>query len=234
MLNRSPSSKSKSVHREGDFDLIEENGPKSGNQGPKAHVQSPDAVNIDDQQLIQECLAGRSEAFGELVVRYQDRLFHTLLFVTGAADQAQDVAQDAFVHAFAKLSTFRGESAFYSWLFRIAMNAAVSRKRRDRRMSASLDAARENAGHEPIDAHPGSEPSHSMEVSERQALVRAALAELSEEYRTVLVLKEMEDLRYEEIAEIVGCPIGTVRSRIHRARSELREKLAVLFKEEFS
>jgi RNA polymerase sigma-70 factor (ECF subfamily) len=64
-------------------------------------------------------------------------------------------------------------------------------------------------------------------------LVRAALAELSEEYRTVLVLKEMEDLRYEEIAEIVGCPIGTVRSRIHRARSELREKLAVLFKDEF-
>jgi RNA polymerase sigma-70 factor, ECF subfamily len=234
MLNRSPSPDRQRIPREGDFDRSKENGPKSGNPGPDPNVISPDAVNIDDHQLIEECLAGRSEAFGELVVRYQDRLFHTLLFVTGAADQAQDVAQDAFVHAFAKLSTFRGESAFYSWLFRIAMNAAVSRKRRDRRMSASLDAARENAGHEPIDAHPASEPSHSIEVSERQALVRAALAELSEEYRTVLVLKEMEDLRYEEIAEIVGCPIGTVRSRIHRARSELREKLAVLFKEEFS
>jgi len=98
-------------------------------------------------------------------------------------------------------------------------------------MSASLDAARENAGHEPTDAHPTSQPSYSMEVSERQAVVRAALANLSEEYRTVLVLKEMEDLSYEEISEIVGCPIGTVRSRIHRARSELREKLAVLFKE---
>jgi RNA polymerase sigma-70 factor (ECF subfamily) len=190
-------------------------------------------VNNDDQHLIEECLAGRNEAFGELVVRYQDRLFHTLLYVTGAADQAHDVAQDAFIHAFTKLSTFRGESAFYSWLFRIAMNTAVSRKRRDRRMSSSLDAARENAGHEPTDVHPSSQPSHSLEVSERQALVRAALAELSEEYRTVLVLKEMEDLRYEEIAEIVGCPIGTVRSRIHRARSELREKLAVLFKDEF-
>lgn len=234
MLNRSPSPNTQPVHRGGDFRRSEENGPKSRNPEPIDNVKSPDAVNIDDHQLIEQCLAGRSEAFGELVVRYQDRLFHTLLFVTGAADQAQDVAQDAFVHAFAKLSTFRGESAFYSWLFRIAMNAAVSRKRRDRRMSASLDAARENTGHEPIDAHPASEPSHSIEVSERQALVRAALAELSEEYRTVLVLKEMEDLRYEEIAEIVGCPIGTVRSRIHRARSELREKLAVLFKEEFS
>ncbi len=211
---------------------IRENPPKTGNSASDSSVLASNAVNNDDLQLIEECLSGRSEAFGELVVRYQDRLFHTLLYVTGAADQAQDVAQDAFVHAFAKLSTFRGESAFYSWLFRIAMNAAVSRKRRDRRMSASLDAARENSGHEPVDGHPFSQPSHSMEVSERQALVRAALAELSEEYRTVLVLKEMEDLRYEEIAEIVGCPIGTVRSRIHRARSELRERLAVLFKDD--
>ncbi len=213
---------------------IRENAEKAGNSADGSGVLTSNAVSIDDQQLIEDCLAGRNEAFGELVVRYQDRLFHTLLYVTGAADRAHDVAQDAFVHAFTKLSTFRGESAFYSWLFRIAMNAAVTRKRRDRRMSASLDAARENSGHEPTDAHPYSQPSHSLEVSERQALVRAAIAELSEEYRTVLVLKEMEDMRYEEIAEIVGCPIGTVRSRIHRARSELREKLAVLFKDEIS
>ena len=231
MVQRSPSPDSKTAESAGS---LQENPEKQGNSPAGGGVSLENAVNSDDQQLIDECLAGRSEAFGELVVRYQDRLFHTLLYVTGAADQAQDVAQDAFVHAFTKLSTFRGESAFYSWLFRIAMNAAVSRKRRDRRMSASLDAARENAGHEPTDVHPTSEPSYPMEVSERQALVRAALAELSEEYRTVLVLKEMEDLRYEEIAEIVGCPIGTVRSRIHRARSELRDKLAVLFKEEFS
>lgn len=212
---------------------LPQNVPKSGNSSGGEGVSNLTTVNSDDQQLIEECLSGRNEAFGELVLRYQDRLFHSLLYVTGAADQAQDVTQEAFVHAFTKLSTFRGESAFYSWLFRIAMNAAVSRKRRDRRMSASLDAAREKAGHEPPDAHPYSEPSYPVEVSERQALVRAALAELSEEYRTVLVLKEMEDMRYEEIAEIVGCPIGTVRSRIHRARSELRDKLAVLFKEEF-
>lgn len=230
MAHRSASPKPESSAAAGEFP---QNDAKSGNSTDGEGVSNSTAVNNDDQQLIEECLSGRNEAFGELVVRYQDRLYHTLLYVTGAADQAQDVTQEAFVHAFTKLSTFRGESAFYSWLFRIAMNAAVSRKRRDRRMSASLDAARENAGHEPTDAHPYSEPSYPVEVSERQALVRAALAELSEEYRTVLVLKEMEDLRYEEIAEIVGCPIGTVRSRIHRARSELREKLAVLFKEEF-
>ncbi len=233
MVNGSPSPKSELESREGEFLQTGPSAANHGNSDPDNHVLSSDAVNNDDQQLIQDCLAGRKEAFGELVMRYQDRLFHTLLCVTGAADQAQDVAQDAFIHAFAKLSTFRGESAFYSWLFRIAMNSAVSRKRRERRMSASLDAARENAGHEPTDVNPSSQPSYAMEVSERQAMVRAALAELSEEYRTVLVLKEMEDLHYEEIAEIVGCPIGTVRSRIHRARSELREKLAILLKGEF-
>jgi len=231
MVQRSPSSQSEAAGSAEEF-LQKPEIP--GNLANEPTVPTSNAVNSDDQQLIDECLAGRSEAFGELVVRYQDRLFHSLLYVTGAADEAQDVAQDAFVHAFTKLSTFRGESAFYTWLFRIAMNAAVTRKRRDRRMSASLDAARENAGHEPTDAHPTSQPSYPLEVSERQALVRAALAELCEDYRTVLVLKEMEGLRYEEIAEIVGCPIGTVRSRIHRARSELRDKLAVVFKEELS
>jgi RNA polymerase sigma-70 factor (ECF subfamily) len=182
-------------------------------------------VSTDDQHLIQECLAGRTEAFGRLVLRYQDRLYNTLVNVLGSADDARDVAQDAFVHAFTKLGTFRGHSAFYSWLFRIAMNAAISQKRKTRRVPVSVEAAREQAGVEPSDTHLDNHPSHSLETSERQAAVRAALAELSEEYRTVLVLKEMEGLKYEEIAEIVGCPIGTVRSRIHRARYELRCKL---------
>lgn len=179
----------------------------------------------EDSQLIRECLAGRSEAFGELVLRYQDRLFHSLTHVLGSADDARDAAQDAFVLAFQKLSTFKGNSAFYSWLFRIAMNVGISQKRKTRRMVASVEAAREHAGIEPRDGNPQSQPSYSLELSESQAQVREALGRLSEEFRTVLVLKEIEGLRYEEIARIVDCPIGTVRSRIHRARSELREKL---------
>jgi RNA polymerase sigma-70 factor (ECF subfamily) len=167
-------------------------------------------VKTNDQSLITECLTGRTEAFGQLVVRYQSRLYNTLVHVLGSADEAQDVAQDAFVHAFQKLQTFRGDSAFYSWLFRIALNAAVTRKRKNKRMKASLDAARDAAGIEPTDQHPSAEP--------------------SEEFRTVLVLKEMEGLKYEEIADMVKCPIGTVRSRIHRARAELRQKLEILFR----
>jgi len=97
-------------------------------------------------------------------------------------------------------------------------------------MSASIEAAKEAAGLEPTDDNPAAQPSHPLETSERQQLVREGLAQLSEEFRTVLVLKEMDGLKYEEIAEITECPIGTVRSRIHRARAELRQKLEVLFR----
>jgi RNA polymerase sigma-70 factor (ECF subfamily) len=189
-------------------------------------------VSAEDQQLIDECLAGRTDAFGQLVVRYQDRLYNMLVKVLGSPDDARDTAQDAFVQAFQKLGTFHGNAAFYSWLFRIAMNSAISQRRRMKRFSHSLDAAREQHGIEPADSHPAAQPTHALELAERQQQVRRALAELAIEYRTVLVLKEMEGLKYEEIAEIVGCPIGTVRSRIHRARSELRQKLRLAQRKE--
>jgi RNA polymerase sigma-70 factor (ECF subfamily) len=205
---------------------------KPGNSSPHPHVESLHAVNTEDQQLIDECLAGQTDAFGQLVVRYQDRLYNTLVNVLGSADEARDVAQEAFVHAFQKLATFRGQAAFYSWLFRIALNAAISQKRKRRRMSASIDRAHDQTGIEPADPRDDNQPSYSMELAERQALVRTALSQISEEYRTVLVLKEMDGLKYEQIAEIVGCPIGTVRSRIHRARTELRTKLKILFQHE--
>lgn len=188
-------------------------------------------VSKPDQDLITECLAGQTQAFGDLVLRYQNRLFNTLITVLGSAEDARDVAQEAFINAFQKLHTFRGRSAFYSWLFRIALNSAASRKRKMNRVAVSIEASRDQSGVEPLDRHPGSRPEHALELSEQQGAVRAALAELAEEFRTALVLKEMENLTYEEIAEIVGCPIGTVRSRIHRARAELRERLQGLLQE---
>lgn len=185
-----------------------------------------------DHTLIENCLAGRREAFGQLVERYQNRLFHSLLHLLGSTEDAQDAAQDAFVQAFEKLASFRGQSQFYSWLFRIAFNTAVSTKRKTRRMSVSLDGRREATGAEPTDANPSTEPSYSMDVSDRQRLVRQALAELSDDFRTALVLKEMDGMSYEEIADVIEVPLGTVRSRIHRARLELRDKLSVLLKSE--
>jgi len=186
-------------------------------------------VNSEDQQDITDCLAGQTEAFGRLVDRYQTRLYNSLLSIVGSPHEAGDVMQEAFLHAFQKLNTFRGHSAFYSWLFRIAMNAMISMKRKTKRIKASVEATRESTGQEPTDPHLNSQPDHVLEVAEKQVLVRAALQELSEEYRAVLVLKEMEGMKYEEIADVLDCPIGTVRSRIHRARQELREKLRFLF-----
>ena len=190
-------------------------------------MQSND-VSTQDAAAISRCLAGDADAFGDLVTRHQDRLFGTLVQILGSFEDARDVGQDAFVLAFQKLDTFRGDSAFYSWLFRIAYNTAISRKRKDRRTAnhASLETARENTGAEPQDSRPTTDPTYTLQSEERQTIVRQALDELAEEYRTVLVLKEMEGLRYDEIAEIVDCPIGTVRSRIHRARHEMREKLS--------
>lgn len=182
-------------------------------------------MNKHDHELIDECLAGRTESFGALVVRYQDRLFNSLTCVLGSAEDARDTSQDAFVQAFQKLGGFRRDAAFYSWLFRIALNIAASRRRKEKRRPVSVDAVRESSGFEPTDDDPAIRPSHGMESGENQAAVMTALGELQEEYRTVIVLKEIEGLKYEEIAEIVGCPVGTVRSRIHRARAELRQKL---------
>ncbi len=182
-------------------------------------------MNKEDQELIAECLGGQTEAFGTLMERYQDRLYHTLVGVVGSADDALDVAQDAAMQAFEKLDSFRGDSAFYSWLFRIALNAAVTRHRKAKRTAVSIDAAREHSGHEPADPHPLADPGFPIEQSERQQAVWTALLELPEDFRTVLVLKEIEGLKYEEIADCLDCPVGTVRSRIHRGRIELRGKL---------
>jgi RNA polymerase sigma-70 factor, ECF subfamily len=176
----------------------------------------------NDLQLIDETLAGRREAFGELVLRHQNRLYTTLVHVTGSAAEAEDVVQEAFVQAFLKLSTFQGTSSFYTWLYRIAFNFAVSRRRR-RRPELSVDEHRELGGPEPIDGQ--LEACEQLERDEGVQRVRAAMAQLSDEHRTILILREMEGCCYETIAELLGLPVGTVRSRIHRARSQLREIL---------
>jgi RNA polymerase sigma-70 factor, ECF subfamily len=191
-------------------------------------------VCSDEKQLIDECLGGRTEAFEQLVIRYQDRLYNALVRIVGSADDADDVAQDAFVQAFQKLATFRGNASFYSWLFRIALNAAASRKRPAWRKWASIEVIREQTGHDPGDYRQDAAPGHALEVGERQAAVQAALAQLAEEFRIPLVLREIDGLKYEEISEILDCPIGTVRSRIHRGRAELRRRLESLLHDKTS
>lgn len=187
-------------------------------------------MNPSDIDLIRQCRDGATEAFGVLVERHQDRLYAGLVRMLGSADEAREAAQDAFVHAYQKLDTFQGNAAFSTWLFRIAVNAAFSRQRRSRRYRASLNGAGDERGFEPADHRTGCDPAQPLEQSETQQIVQQALAALPDDFRTALVLKEIEGLRYEEIAEVVGVPIGTIRSRIHRGRNELREKLRIALK----
>ena len=185
-----------------------------------------------DQELIAATLARDTAAFGALVSRYQNRLYHSLVHVAGSAEDAKDIAQEAFILAFQKLSSFRGDAQFYSWLFRIALNASVNFRRKNRSLGHSIDAAKERIGIEPTDAHADSRPEQPLEQVETQRLVREALAQMTEEFRIPLVLAEMEEMKYDEIAELLKCPIGTVRSRIHRGRAELRDKLRRLLRNE--
>ena len=184
-----------------------------------------DDAPLDDSQLIGRTLAGEPDAFGELVLRYQDRLYNSLLRLLGSAEDARDVAQDAFVTAFVKLDSFRGSSAFYTWLYRIAFNLAMSHARR-RRPTRSLEEAKAEFGREPVDGQPP--PEASLACRERASLVHEALAALNAEYRQVIVLREIDGCRYDEIAEILELPVGTVRSRLFRARLELRDRLTAM------
>ncbi len=177
----------------------------------------------DDAPLITATLDGDSAAFGQLVGLYQDRLYNSLLRVAGSAEDAADIVQDAFVQAYTKLDTFRGNSAFYTWLYRIAFNLAMSQARRGRK-TTSLDNLKSAAGSEPADTHPTAQA--TLEQRESVAMVHTALAELSTEYRTILVLREIEGCSYDKIAEILDLPIGTVRSRLFRARLALRDELS--------
>ncbi|MDX1963054.1 MAG: sigma-70 family RNA polymerase sigma factor, partial [Pirellulales bacterium] len=127
-----------------------------------------------------------------------------------------------FVQAFLKLSTFQRQSAFYTWLYRIAFNVSISRRRK-RKPTVSLDQRREDHGQEPA-ARPTT-PADDLESAERVVQVRSALARLPDEYRTVLVLREIDGYCYETISEMLDLPLGTVRSRLHRGRLELRNLL---------
>ncbi len=176
--------------------------------------------STDDLSLIAECRSGRTDAFGSLVERYQDRLYPTALRLTGAVEDALDLLQDTFLRAFQKLGGFHGDSSFYTWVYRIMVNLALTGRRRrlPRRFRAGL------AGDSP-DLSESSDPAAPLERAEREALVQGALGRLAVDHRVVVVMKEFDGLRYEEIADALGVPVGTVRSRLHRARCELKSML---------
>jgi len=181
-------------------------------------------VSEDDRRLIAECLEGKWDAFGELVSRYQGRLYNAALRLVNSPDDAADVVQDAFLNAFQALHTFKGDAEFFTWLYRIAFNTAISLKRKYR-PTVSLDEHAGESGIDPDDQSEYVKPNTAIERAEDEKRLHAAMAQLSHEHREVLILKDLEGLKYEQISEVLAVPIGTIRSRLHRARLELRDLL---------
>ncbi len=185
----------------------------------------------EETQLIDRALQGDREAFTTLVEMNQERLYASMLQVTGSPEEAEEVVQEAFIRVFMKLDTFQRNSQFFTWLYRIAFNSALTRRRR-KRARVSLDYCRDNNGLEVSDeTDPVDEP---MLRRERVDMVRQAMHTLADEHRSILVLREMEDHSYEDIAEILEISIGTVRSRLSRARRQLKIALETMQRAEES
>ena len=187
-------------------------------------------VSTQEKEILARVSAGQTEAFAEIVRLYQDRIFNTCWRISGNLEDARDLTQEAFLKAFERLATFKAESAFYTWMFRIAVNLSISHKRSGaRRPTVSLDGLTEGTQADTLAQRAGaSEPDASGPAStvETQRLVVAALQALDDDYRAVVVLRDMEGLGYHEIGEILEIPYGTVKSRLHRARQAIREAIA--------
>jgi RNA polymerase sigma-70 factor, ECF subfamily len=166
-----------------------------------------------DEELVRRAVGGEPSAFGVLVERHERRVYNLALRMTGREDDARDATQDAFLTALRKLSSFRGDAAFTTWLHRVAVNACYDLLRK-RVRAPVLDREGEHAP-EPA---PAPDPADDIELS---IDVRRALLEVPEDYRVVMLLHDVHDLPYEQVASIVGVPVGTVKSRLHRGRVAL-------------
>ncbi len=150
-----------------------------------------------------------------------------MLRLVTSPEDAADVVQDAFLNAYQALHTFKGDAEFFTWLYRIAFNTAISLKRK-KRPTVSLESHTRDTGLDPDDPSEHVKPSASIERTEDERQLHEAIARLSPEHRDVLVLKDLDGMKYEEIAIVLSVPIGTIRSRLHRARLELRDLLVPL------
>jgi RNA polymerase sigma-70 factor (ECF subfamily) len=170
-----------------------------------------------DEDLVRRTLSGEPTAFGSLVERHERRVYNLALRMTGREEDARDAAQEAFLTALRKLPSFRGEAAFTTWLHRVTVNVCYDLLRK-RQRAPMLDRIPD---HEP---EPPPAPDHA-DATDLSIDVQRALLEVPEDYRVVMILHDVQDLPYEEVASIVGVPVGTVKSRLHRGRVALARAL---------
>jgi RNA polymerase sigma-70 factor (ECF subfamily) len=187
-------------------------------------------VKETDQQLVEKVQRGDKQAFDLLVIKYQHRILALVARFIHDAAEVQDVTQEAFIKAYRALPNFRGESAFYTWLYRIAINTAknylVARNRRPPGEDVDVeDAGFFDGGDKLTD---NESPEDSLLNDQLMAAVNKAIKDLPEDLRTAVMLREFDGLSYEDIAEVMACPVGTVRSRIFRAREAIDREIKPL------
>jgi RNA polymerase sigma-70 factor (ECF subfamily) len=194
--------------------------PPFSEAGPAGLPESP---GIDERALIRRCIAGDAAAFEPLVEKYRQRVWRLAYQVLHDREEAWDVAQEAFVRAFHSLPSFRGQSAFYTWLFRITVNVATDRHRQRGAQARAFGPERVTEEEWTRTApDPGRGPDQEAARAEQRERIRRALDALPPKARTIIMLSDVEGLSYREIAEVLNCPIGTVMSRLHNARKRLK------------
>ena len=200
---------------------------------PKKEIPTVNDLAEEDQQLVERVQRGDKRAFDLLVLKYQHKILGLIVRFVHDTHEAQDVAQEAFIKAYRALGNFRGDSAFYTWLYRIAINTAknylVSRGRRPPDSDVSSeDAEFYDGDHGLKDLE---SPERALLRDEIEGTVHRTIQQLPEDLRTALTLREFDGLSYEDIASVMQCPVGTVRSRIFRAREAIGKALQPLLQE---
>lgn len=192
-----------------------------------------DNISLNDEVLISRCQKGDPESMGLLISRYQDRLYNTILKICANPDDAAELTQETFVKVIENITRFRGRSSFYTWLFRVGVNLTLTFcKRRQKFPVRSLEAPLDNGG-EPaqsslagyLSSKESVDPAQLAEKREVQELLMSTLESMEPDQRTILVLRDIEGMSYQDIAGVLDLEIGTVKSRISRARKSLRDLL---------
>ena len=187
-------------------------------------------MNSSEKRLVRRLRERDEAAFREMLELYQNKIYNLLYRMLGSQEEAEDQAQEVFILVFKRVHQFRGDSKFSTWLYRVAINHCNNRLKIliRRRKNEAQGIAEESVQ---FAESPAKGPDRLLEGVEKQRLVQGAIAQLEDEHRSVLVLRDIEELPYEEIAQILELAPGTVKSRLHRARLALRAKLAKVMKE---
>ena len=186
--------------------------------------------DVSEVDLVKRCQAGETEAFDELVTRYRTRVFGMIYNMVHNEQDAWDLAQESFLKAWKSIGRFRGQSSFYTWIYRIVMNVTIDwlRKKQVKGGGAEFDDAIQLREIDPASKTvPNTEalPHQAMERDEIRTRIEKAIGQLSPEHRAVILMKEIDEMQYHEIAEALGCSIGTVMSRLFYARKKLQSLL---------